>query len=137
MVRILSLGLLLLFSATSSMGQTYYGQSHACSIATYNCNGIPLKGGGAYSFGGGFADIVPKGYFSLAVNGAVENGKITRVIKQAPVLRKGNSGPFAFSFETTGGDTGTVSGMVAVHQVCGKYCWPVAIIESSTVVVKE
>ena len=133
---LLGVSLLCVLSIASS-AQTYHQlQPHTCSLATYNCDGIPLVGNhAAYSFGGSDTGIVVGGYFALAVGTTGESGKITQIVYQAPPLRKGNHGLFEFGFSLRNGKTGTVTGQITVMQVCHRYCWLYAIVESSTVVV--
>ena len=138
---LLGVSLLCVLSIASS-AQTYYQlQPHTCLLATYNCNGIPLKvpldSDAAYSFGGSDTGIVVDGYFAVVVNDktGAESGHITHIVHQAPPLRKGNHGLFEFGFSLRNGHMGTVTGQITVMQVCHRYCWPYAIVESSTVVV--
>jgi hypothetical protein len=133
---LLGVSLLCVLSIASS-AQTYYQvQPHTCMLATYNCNGIPLDKHAAYSFGGGYTGIVVGGYFALAVNSTTESGSITHILHQAPPLRKGDHGPFEFVFSLRNGHMGMVSGQITVMQVCHPHCYPYAIVESSTVVIK-
>ena len=132
---------LLCVLSMASAAQTYYQlQPHTCLLATYNCNGntlkVPLDSDAAYSFGGSDTGIVVGGYFAVAVNDKTdEGGHITHIVQQAPPLRAGKSGPFGFVFFLRNGHTGTVTGKITVTQVCNRYCWPYAIVESSTVVI--
>ena len=133
---LLSVSLLCVLSIAAA-AQTYYQvQPHGCLLATYNCNEIPLDNHRAYSFGGGLADIVVGGYFSLTVNSTTENGSITHIVQQAPPLRKGDHGPFEFEFSLRNGHKGKVTGQITVKEVCRRYCYPYAIVESSTVVIQ-
>ena len=133
---LLRVSLLCVLSIASS-AQTYYQlHPHNCLLATYNCNGIPLVGNhAAYSFGGSDTGIVVDGYFSLTVNGKGESGKITHILHQAPALHKGAHGPFEFVVTLHNGHMGMVTGQITVMQVCQRYCWRLAIVESSTVVI--
>lgn len=131
---LLGVSLLCVLSIASSAETYYQLQPHTCSLATYNCNGIPLLGNhAAYSFGGSETGIAVGGSFALAVATTGESGKITHIVQQAPPLRKGKQGSFEFGFSLRNGQTGTVTGKIT--QVCHRYCWPYAIVESSTVVV--
>ena len=91
---------LLCVLSIASAAQTYYQvQPHTCLLATYNCNGIPLKvpldTDARYAFGGSDTGIVVGGYFAVVVNDKTgESGHITHILQQAPPLRTGKSGPF-------------------------------------------
>jgi opacity protein-like surface antigen len=138
---LLSVSLLCLLSIASAAQQyQQHKPQQLCVVATYNCNGIQLDripldndADASYSFGGGSAEIVVGGYFSLTVNGTTENGSITHIDRQPPPLRKGISGPFGFHFALPNGQKGGVVGKITTTQVCGRYCFPVAIVESSSV----
>ena len=137
---LLGVSLLCVLSIASS-AQTYYQvKPQTCLLASYNCNGIPLKvsldSDAAYSFGGSNTDIVVGGYIAVAVNDKTgEGGHITQIVQQAPPLHAGKSGPFGFIFRLSNGHMGTVTGKITVTQFCSNRCWPHAIVESSTVVI--
>ena len=137
---LLGVSLLCVLSIASSALTYYQLQPQTCLLESYDCNGIPLKvpldNDAAYSFSGGATGIAVGGSFAVVVNDKTgESGKITHILQQAPPLHAGNSGPFGFGFSLSNGHTGTVTGKIKVTQVCHRYCWPYAIVESSTVVV--
>ena len=129
--------LLLLFLAMSlpMFAQTTYTQSQPanCQLADYVCNQIPLGNGNQYSFAAGSKTIYAGAAFTLEVNGVNNGGSITEV-SSYPALTIGNQGPFSFTWSANG-LTGSVSGYIVVEKVCGRYCWPMAKIQASTVTV--
>ncbi len=129
--------LVLLLSVGVFAQTTTYTQSSAqhCALATFNCNQIPLGSEGSYNFLFGnmtFTLNVPSSPACCVL------GTITK-ITQAPKLVIGWSGLFAFDWEVPTSDgtiyTGAVTGTIYVTRLCSRYCWPYAIVESSTVTV--
>lgn len=139
------LPLLVLLLCTSAFAQTTYTQSapQHCTLSDWVCNGIPLSNGNLYQVDGPYAALTTGSFFSLYVGGVSHNGKVTAVKAQPPLTapytcKPGticSTGTLELSFSTTDGLTGTVSANVSIEKVCGRYCWPLVWIESSTVTV--
>jgi len=125
-----------LLSAATVFAQTTYTQTNPapCSLATYECNQIPLNAGASYNVQAEYGWSVESAFDLFTVDGNAVYAKITAITQPAPPLKAGNSGNFSFTW-ASGSVTGTTSGTIKVENVCHNRCWPQAWIESSTVTV--